>query len=253
MRIIINGDDFGYDEVVNEAIANLVSQGQITSTTILANAPAVDDAMRRIPSGSRCSFGVHLNLTEFEPLTPAKARGILHECLDAKGSFLGENHLRSMKISSNLKEAFFTELSLQVEAIRRRGIHITHFDSHNHIHTIPYFFPILKRLQEHYGVRKVRLTKNIYGHSDQIPFGLFLKKQIWNCALRQYYKTTTTSGFAYFGEFLQLVRSRALNLESVELMVHPGHPLFQEDARLLVSGWQKEMPFKTQLITYHDL
>lgn len=253
MKVIINGDDFGYDEAVNQAIADLISEEWITSTTILANGPAVEDAVRRIPSGSRCSFGVHLNLTEFEPLTPVKARGILHDCLDEKGCFRGESHLRSITIGADLREAFFAELRLQVEAVQKRGIHISHFDSHNHIHTLPGMFLVLKRLQAQFGVRKVRTTWNIF-HPDNPPSRAHVwRKWLWDSVLRRYYKTTTTSGFTSFATFYEVAKLRRLNLDSVEVMVHPGHRSFQGETQLLSGDWQKEILFPISLISYNDL
>ena len=162
MRIIINADDFGLNVCVNDRILDLMSRHRITSATFISNAPSVEDAVRKIPREAYCSFGVHLNLTQFEPLTPPKDRGILSACLDEKGYFLGEKYLRSTRITSTLRKAFFKELSLQVERMCALGVKISHFDSHNHVHTIPALFPVLKQLQEHFGIRKVRTTWNMF-------------------------------------------------------------------------------------------
>ncbi len=251
MRIIINADDFGFNAYVNNMILDLMSRRRITSATLISNAPAVEDAVRRIPRESHCSFGVHLNLTQFEPLTPLKDRGILSACLDEKGHFRGEEHLRSTRITSALRNAFFEELRLQVEKIRFLGVKISHFDSHNHVHTIPALFPVLKRLQEHFGIRKVRTTWNIF--SSPTPLMLLLKKRVWSFALSHYYKTSTTYGFTSFATFHNLARSRVLNQDSVEVMVHPGHQCFEQETQLLYTDWQKVLPFRVELISYHDL
>lgn len=251
MRVILNADDFGLNTCVNDRILDLISRRRITSATLISNAPAVEDAVRRIPRGSHCSFGIHLNLTQFEPLTPLKDRGILSACLDEKGYFRGEEYLRSTPITSVLREAFFKELRLQAEKIGALGVKISHFDSHNHVHTMPALFPVLKRLQQHFGVRKVRTTWNIY--SCPAPSALVLKKRVWNFALCHYYKTTTTRGFTSFATFYDLARSRVLNQDSVELMVHPGHHQFEKETQLLSTDWDKDILFPIQLINYSDL
>jgi len=251
MRIIINADDFGLNACVNDAILDLMARRRITSATLISNAPAVENAVRKIPRESHCSFGVHLNLTQFEPLTPLKDRGILSICLDEKGHFRGEECLRSTRITSALREAFFKELRLQAEKICSLGVKISHFDSHNHVHTIPALFPVLKRLQEHLGIRKVRTTWNIY--SSQTPLSLILKKRVWSFALCHYYKTTTTCGFTSFATFYDLAMSQALNQDSVELMVHPGHHQFEKETQLLNTDWDKQILFPIQLINYNNL
>lgn len=251
MKIILNGDDFGYNQAVNESIANLISSRRITSTTMMANAPGLRDAARQISRRWDCSIGVHLNLTEFEPLTPRGERGILSACLDDQGQFRDEKHLRSIKITPSLRESFFTEWRLQVEAILKLDVRVSHFDSHNHIHTIPGLFPVLKRLQKHFGIRKVRTTWNIFDRN--ISNVLVLKKSIWQMALRHYYKTTTTSVFTSFATFLTVANSKLLSVDSIELMVHPGHEAFSEETLLLDEEWLREIPFPVQLITYDEL
>jgi hypothetical protein len=75
IAVIVNADDLGMSREVNDAIFELMSRGRISSATILANAPATRDAARRAQAFPRCSFGVHLNLTQFEPLTGGPGRG----------------------------------------------------------------------------------------------------------------------------------------------------------------------------------
>ena len=253
MRIIINADDFGLNAYVNDSILELMSHRRITSATLIPNAPAVEEAVRRVPREGNCSIGVHLNLTEFQPLTPPKEIGALGSCLDEKGCFAGEKFLRSIKITSQLKEAIFTELCLQVEKIISLGIKISHFDSHHHVHTIPALFPVVKRLQRHFGIRKVRTTWNVCPPSFKASLTRILKKRIWDLALRHCYHTTTTSGFTSFSMFYDLAKTTSLNHDSIELMVHPGHMPFEEETQLLYTDWQKMVPFSTELISYHDL
>jgi len=253
MKVIINGDDFGYDKKVNEAICDLISEGRITSATLIANAPEIEDAIQRIPIGAGCSFGVHLNLTEFEPLTPRKDRGALASCLDEKGCFVGEEHLRSMQIDATLRNAVFLEWRYQVEAIVRRGIEISHFDSHNHVHTIPSLFLVLKRLQRYFGIRKVRTSWNIFPPENIPSWRRMVLKSIWNSALRYCYATKTTAGFSSFDAFVSAAKVRSLSCSSVEVMVHPGHQSFAQETKLLRSNWQDEIPFPVRLISYHDI
>jgi predicted glycoside hydrolase/deacetylase ChbG (UPF0249 family) len=252
MKVIINADDFGMNPAVNEAILDLLSRGRISSASMLANASAVEDAIHKIPAGSNCSFGVHLNLTQFKPLTRLSELGPLVDCLDDNGCFAGPDILRKAKISARLREAMFKELRSQVERVLSLGVKVTHLDSHHHIHTIPGLFPVLKRVQKHFGIRKVRNTLNLYSPGSVGGLHL-LKKKIWNFALRRYYHTVTTSGFASFTVFFDMAKTSLLFHDSIELMVHPGHSEFEEETQLLYRDWQKEIPVSIELINYDDL
>jgi len=251
MKVIINADDFGFNSSVNDNVLDLISRRRITSTTIISNAPYVEDAVRRIPRNSPCSFGVHLNLTEFEPLTPSRHLGALSACVGQNGHFLGEDFLRSVNITSSMKKAFTHELRLQVEKISKLGVRISHFDSHNHIHTIPALFPVLKELQRHFGIRKVRNTWNVFSSRPAVT--LILKKKFWSLALRHYYETTTTCGFTSLSTFYELATSRVLRQRSLEVMVHPGHPQFEKETGILSMDWEKNILFPVQLVSYLEL
>lgn len=253
MRIIINADDFGLNACVNDRILELLSFRRITSVSLIANAPAIEDAVKRLPKGTGYSVGVHLNLTEFRPLTPPEEFGDLGSLLDEKGSFLGEESLREKKITLQLREEIYKELALQVERVISLGVKVSHFDSHNHVHTIPALFSVVKRLQRHFSIRKVRTTWNIRPPAQQAPVSIVFKKRLWDLALRTYFHTITTSGFTSFAMFYDLAKTTVLDHDSIELMVHPGHLFFEEETQLLYTDWQNLLPFSTELISYHDL
>lgn len=134
-----------------------MAQGCITSSTILANGPAFDNAILRIRDYPQCSIGVHLNLTEFRPLVA----GGLFPILDGEGCFAG-GRIRHIPIGGQLREAIFQEWCAQIERLASLGLRPSHIDSHHHVHTIPALFPVLKRVQRRFGLRKVRITMNIY-------------------------------------------------------------------------------------------
>src|SRR6516165_8611936 len=77
IAIIVNADDLGMSGAVNEATFDLMSRGRISSATLLANAPAAREAARCAAAFPDCSFGVHLNLTQFEPLTKGSGARLL--------------------------------------------------------------------------------------------------------------------------------------------------------------------------------
>lgn len=105
--LILHADDFGMSPAVNRGIRDGFHRGLLTSTSMLANAPAVSQAMslwnelelrrrHRVLPGDCLrragrdpwlpfDLGVHLNLTQGRPLT----EGYPDELRNAVGNFPG--------------------------------------------------------------------------------------------------------------------------------------------------------------------
>lgn len=248
MRIILNADDLGANEIVNEKIFQVMARRQITSASILANGPLVEEAARRVLEFPHCSFGAHLNISEFQPLTQDRD---LEPLLSSSGEFAG--NIREVKISTRLRNAVFREWCAQVEKLLKLQIPVSHFDSHHHVHTIPGLFPILKKLRRRFGIRKVRATMNIYPVTSRASAFLRLRKALWRLAVRHVAKMTTTDGFTSLRIFCGRNDFRAAS-QTVELMVHPGGEGFEEETLLLETGWLKAVNVSVDsFISYNDL
>ena len=245
LRLIINADDLGRSSKVNAAIFALMARGLVTSATIMANGPALRGCLERLPHYPSCSFGIHLNITEFPPLTGSAALGPL---LDSRGH-LSLEKFKGACLNRALRAAIFQEWQAQLERLKGYGLHISHLDSHHDIHTDPRLFLVLKRLQRAFGIRKVRIAPNI-SLDCRITFR---KNRLLNLALRHFYRTATTSGFADFATFLQAPAEIGRRHPTLELMVHPGHPRYTAETRALESPWQTGLPFALCLINYREL
>jgi predicted glycoside hydrolase/deacetylase ChbG (UPF0249 family) len=249
IRVIVNADDLGYSSEVNKAIFELMDLGRVTSATLMANGPAFEEAVMGLGARPGCSFGVHLNVTEFRPLTSPEG---LARILNGAGEFAG-NSIRKVPLDSALCDAIYQEWAAQIRKIRSSGVNISHLDSHHHTHSIPRLFLVLKRLQRDFQIHRIRLTKNLYGAQWPVSSKLRLLKKAWNLALRHHVRTRTTSTFTSFIEFHELASaSRSLGT-ILEAMVHPGNPGFAEETRLLRTPWEESLPRRIQLINYWGL
>jgi len=249
MKVIINADDLGMSLEVNNAIFELMAQGRVTSATMMANGAALEDAVVRAGRMNGCSFGVHLNASQFKPLTTHP--GLL-PILDKEGCFAG-NAVREVPITSEIRTAIFQEWCAQVERIRAAGVSISHLDSHHHTHTVPGLFTVFKGVQRRFGIRKARATMNIYSRRTPGRWPLLARKAVWNFALRHYYHTITTNGFTSLQIFTEAASEKKLGYRSVELMVHPGGDSFAEETRLLCTDWWQKIPVTISRINYHEL
>lgn len=246
--VIVNADDFGISHEVNDAVVDLMARGRISSATILANAPATRqaaDAAKRFPRGS---FGVHLNLTQFAPLTGGPGA----RALAGSSGEMSRATETASPTPARLR-AIYQELCAQVERVLSLGVRVSHLDSHHHVHTRPFVFAVLKEVQRRYDIRRVRLAKNFYSSDRPCPAGLALKKRAYNWALRSMYRTRTTAAFTEFLTYYHAERVRQRSIGPIELMVHPGAASAVDETAILDSEWIARTDLPVRLISYAQL
>ena len=270
MDVIVNADDLGISLEVNEAIFGLMEQGKVTSATVIANGPFVEAACSRIPEFPKCSFGAHLNITEFEPLSGHQ--GLVP--LQGTNGELLEPLIRQTTIDSKLAEAIYQEFCAQIEKLQSMGISLSHLDSHNYALTIPRMLPILKKVRRRFNIRKCRITRNIYSDGlvgktgltahelsidpelkgDDVSLVVRFKKWGYNFLLRNYVGTKTTEGFSGFRLFYESAKSKRMNHRTFEVNVHPASTYYDAGEEEIVrQRWTDEIDFPIKLISYNDL
>jgi predicted glycoside hydrolase/deacetylase ChbG (UPF0249 family) len=247
-RLIVNADDLGYDRVVNEDIFRLIEAGSVTSATILANGPAVEAAAARLQDFPQASFGVHLNVTEFPPLTRG---GVLDALCDESGA-LATGWARNLALSGEMRKAVFREWCAQVERALDLRVPVSHLDSHHHIHTHPALFGVFKRVQFRFNIRKARLRRNIFNLGRR-RLGIRAATTAWNLGLTAVVPTRTTDAFTEFATLYERVVAGCPWTGTVELMCHPGSPLFADETRLLEGDWRAVLGRDVTMISYLDL
>jgi chitin disaccharide deacetylase len=251
MLLIVNADDLGTSQSINDEIFGLMNTGLVTSASIITNAPAFEDAAAHIREFPNCSFGVHLNLTVFSPMSSGHG---LAPLLDENGRL--SRKFSQTAMTAGLRKAILEELIVQVQRAFDAGIPVSHFDSHQHIHTIPKFFLVLKSLQRKFGVRKVRSTISLLPSGQRMTSLRSLRKSFFRLALRHAYATKSPDGLGDFRDFhAALIDGNLQRYRYLELMVHPGttNPLYKEEIRLLRSGWQSSLPPEVKIGNYHSL
>jgi predicted glycoside hydrolase/deacetylase ChbG (UPF0249 family) len=248
VRIIINCDDLGASKEINDSIFDLMEQQRATSATLMMNAPQTEDALRRMRSYPACSFGIHLNGTEFAPLTAHAGLGPL---LNEKGEFA--RNLKRIPLTAEVREGIFAEWCAQIERGLAAGVVFSHIDSHEFVHTVPRLFGVLKRIQRKFRIRKVRLTPNVFRPSESRSLRLRASKLAWNFALRHCVPTITTDEFGSFLAFYERLQAGLYSKGSIELMCHPGRKKFEVETELLRGNWKETLAKDAQLISYNEL
>jgi predicted glycoside hydrolase/deacetylase ChbG (UPF0249 family) len=164
---------------VNRGILAGFSDGLLTSTSLLANAPSLTDAIlgwnellsrhdqRRLPSMAArgrlgdplapFDLGVHLNLTQGRPLTggcfPA-------QLLDRDGRFLSVFRLlpRLLAIGRRCRTSIRDELCAQIDRALDHGVAPTHLNGHQYVEMLPAVADLVPELAERYRIGTVRVA-----------------------------------------------------------------------------------------------
>lgn len=247
MKIVINSDDLGISAAVNACIFRRMDNETLRSATLMMNGPAIEQAIHEARHFPRCSFGVHLNLTQFAPLS---AHPALAPLLNAQGEFKGRETGRpcGIPLSKSIREGVFAEWCAQIERARSLGLRISHIDSHHHTHTRWELLDTLKALCHRYGIERVRTRVNI---GCSLPARLL--GALWNRRLRSSTAITTTRGFAPFTTFHQRLVSGLPLPETMEVMCHPGHARYSAENELLDSNWKTILPTGAELVSYDEI
>lgn len=155
-RVIVNADDFGLTRGVNRAIAELHAHGVLTSATLMARAPSTDEAADLALSTPSLGVGCHVVLVDGQPVSPPhniptlvdRSTGQFHATL---GSFL--RHLLLGRIKRADIEA---EVTAQIALLQKRGLQLTHIDTHKHTHMFPAVLRPVLGAARRAGIRAVR-------------------------------------------------------------------------------------------------
>lgn len=247
MKVIINADDFGINEIVTSEIERMIGLKTISSTTIMANGKCLDEVKRFAPLHPDISYGVHLCLSEFSSITKSP---ILHKhgLTDEEGVFITKAIFCVKSFDDELKSAIRDELCAQIEVVKNLGLPLSHCDSHHHVHTIFALKDIFAEVIQHYGFKKVRKASSFC----TIRLRLHLLSWIKNILINKFYsnKFCTTDAFFSYKYFVGNPDSK----EVIELMCHPGHPgsSYRQEMLLVENNSIKNTP-KLQIISYNEL
>lgn len=154
VALVVNGDDFGYDDAINAAIVRCHREGALTSATLLVNRPASAAALALARQSPALGLGLHLNLTEGCPVAPPDEVASL---LDRRGRFRPFPAQLGRVVSGRARpEEIERELGAQFAWLAARGVRPTHVDGHHHVHAYPGVLPVVLRLMAEYDVRALR-------------------------------------------------------------------------------------------------
>ncbi len=203
---------------INKAILGSFRRSLITRASLMVNMSGFEDAIQMIQTYPFLpgKIGLHLNLTEGYPLTePIRA---CRRFCDPSGQFIYKRQTHIFFLSRRERDAVYQEMKAQIEKATRAGLHLSHLDSHHHVHTEWAILRLAIRLGNEYNVRNIRKARNM-GKESQ-PFKMVYKTFI-NSYLRRYPGISATDYFGDIDDFSFLLEERSPKNKSIEIMVHP--------------------------------
>lgn len=171
-KLIVNADDFGLHQAINQGIIKGHREGFITSTSLMTSAPAWEEAVELAKGEPRLGIGIHLTLVGgVKPVLPAEQ---VPSLVDERGLFLPSYVEFAQRYYTGKVKGQELELELRAQLERglATGLTITHIDSHQHTHVLPGVNSLVLKLGIEYNIRRVRVPWESIGFTGGFEAGL---------------------------------------------------------------------------------
>lgn len=222
-RLSVNADDFGFTTDVNRGIVEAHLRGILTSTTVMANGLAFDDAVELARENPSLDIGVHFVLVGGDMVSEA-------------GRALPETVGELMRALALRRVDPYRELSAQMAKARDAGLRVTHVDTHKHTHLLPAVLDAVCRIAEEHGVRWIRRPFDfpITTGPSEIPLAVRVVSRAMGSVRRMFHAKMALHGCGSTDHFAGFQLTGRFSHEDVvhlierlpegwtEFMVHPG-------------------------------
>jgi len=169
-RLIVNADDFGRSNSINEAVIRAHQEGILTAASLMVNEPAFNEAVALARQNPRLGVGLHLTLVcGVSTLRPNDIPGLV----DDSGAFSDHPVRAGVRyfLDGRLRPFLRREMAAQFQKFQQTGLRLDHVNGHLHIHMHPTVFSILRHHGREWGVKHFRLTRDRFWLNARIASG----------------------------------------------------------------------------------
>ncbi len=154
--LIVNADDFGISEQVNETIITAHRQGIVTSTSLMVSGEGVESAVRLAKENPSLGVGLHLVLCCGKSILPPSQ---IPHLVDCRGNFPDNPTIAGLRYQfvAAARRELKLEIRAQLDRFIATGLPLSHIDGHLHLHCHPVVIDILVELATEYPIRFIRL------------------------------------------------------------------------------------------------
>jgi len=156
-RLIVNADDFGRTSSINQAVIRAHREGILTTSSLMVNEPAFEEAVALARDHPTLGVGLHLTLLCGHSALPSeKIPGLVN----GRQEFTNSPAAAGFRyfFHSRLREQLRAELHAQFQKFNATGLPLDHVNGHLHMHLHPAAFDILMEDAAKLGIRRMRLT-----------------------------------------------------------------------------------------------
>jgi len=176
--LIIHADDLGVAHSVNDASANALEKGSVSSASIMVPCPWFSEIAAYARSHPKADLGLHLTLTsewKYYKWGPVSSTSEVPGLVNKNGFLYSsvDSVYRYAKISEVEKE-----LRAQIEKAKRFGIDFTHLDSHmGALYGNVEYLKLLIKLGREYKVPVMLMNNSALQAAFHINLGNFLTEK----------------------------------------------------------------------------
>ena len=156
LRLIVNADDFGVSEEVNEAVIRAYKDGVLTSASLMVTGAAFEGAVTLARENPGLAVGIHLVTVVGKSVL---SHSEIPALVDKEGNFSNNPTAAGLKyfFSPRARRELRKELVAQFEKFHATGLRLSHIDGHLHLHVHPVIFNAALELGAKYGERRMRV------------------------------------------------------------------------------------------------
>jgi hopanoid biosynthesis associated protein HpnK len=155
-QLIVNADDFGASEEVNEAIIRAYKEGVLTSASLMVTGDAFEQAVRLAKENPGLAVGIHLVTVVGRSMLP---KSEIPSLVDEDRNFSNNPTAAGLKyfFSIQSRRELRKELAAQFDKFHSTGLPLSHIDGHLHLHVHPVIFNTALELGARCGARRMRV------------------------------------------------------------------------------------------------
>src|SRR5215211_6942485 len=123
-RLIVNADDFGISEEVNEAVIRAYKEGVLTSASLMVTGAAFESAVRLAKENPGLAVGIHLVTVMGRSVLPHKE---VPSLVDESGDFSSKAAAAGLKyfFSPRARRELRKEVAAQFEKFHSTGLRLS--------------------------------------------------------------------------------------------------------------------------------
>jgi predicted glycoside hydrolase/deacetylase ChbG (UPF0249 family) len=239
--LIINADDFGLSDYINEGIMKAHRAGSVTNATLMVTREFAREAVGLARENHTLCVGLHLDLDD---LLGRDEKGTERFGMERISRMLGDRRFfREVE----------SEIEAQIRAFKNTGLELTHIDGHHHLHAIPELFPLIVEKMVSYGIKTIRFSKEF----DLIKYPPIRWEEDFFLEMKDLLKENNIKVADNFVTGWQPYDLNSIADGVTELMTHPGTKeewRIKELETLMSREWKDSLTANDiKLISFRDL